>query len=92
MKRLKKANLEDAQILLNRIAEASDNLRDTYYALFDNLNALFESYPDLYKQIDMVIKFPENKDASDIVKMNNDLKDMLEHFKDEKYLKEYVKE
>ena len=93
MSRLKKKasdNTDDAKVILDRIQKASHDLKDIYYVLFDNLNALFGSYPELYKQINMVVKLPTNEDAIAITNFNNDLTNILKHFKDEQYLSEYV--
>ena len=80
----------NAQTVLNRIDEASNNLKDVYYVLFDNLNALFETYPNLYKQMQMTVKLPTNDDAIDVVKFHDGLHQVLEHFKDPLYLKTYI--
>jgi len=102
MSRLKKINKEinreviasdatdDAKVILERIQKAGGDLKNIYYILFDNLNALFSSYPELYKQINMVVKLPTNEDAIAMASFDNQLNDILEHFKDEQYLSEYV--
>lgn len=93
MSRLKKIadnNLNNAKVLLQRVDEASHNLKDVYYVLFDNLNALYKSYPDLYKQIEMVVTLPKNEDAADIVKFDNDLNSILTHLNDDQYLNSYI--
>ena len=94
MKRLvKKANdevINNAITLLDRIDESSNSLKDIYYSLYDNLNAIYESYPDLYKQMQMVIKLPTNDDAVNIVKFNDDLHQVINHFKDPQYLSSYI--
>jgi deoxyadenosine/deoxycytidine kinase len=92
MKRLKKSaeGIDDVKLLLSRVDEASHNLKDTYYALFDNLNALFTGYPNLYKEIEMTVKLPTNEDAIDIAKFDEDLHQILNHFQDEKYLESYI--
>lgn len=94
MARLRKVaenDLTNAKLLLDRIDEASHDLKDIYYVLFENLNALFDSYPDLYKQIQMVVALPKNEDAAEIVQFHKDLHDILEHLKDEQYLQTYLK-
>ena len=94
MARLRKVaenDLTNAKLLLDRIDEASHNLKDIYYVLFENLNALFDSYPDLYKQIQMVVALPKNEDAAEIVQFHKDLHDILEHLKDKQYLQTYLK-
>jgi hypothetical protein len=92
MKRLvhKADSIGNVQTLLTRIDEASHDLKDHYYVLFDNLNALFESYPQLYKEIEMTVKLPKNDDAKNIVQFYNDLHEILEHFKDAQYLSSFI--
>lgn len=93
MKRLIANNKEDINIvkeLLNRIDVASDDLKNSYYVLFDNLNSLYEEYPDLYKQIEMVVKLPSNEDAKNISILNEDLQRILNNLKDENYLNSYI--
>lgn len=85
-----KKDMSTVKTLLGRIDEASNNLKDVYYALFDNLNALYESYPDLYKEIEMTVKLPKNEDALNVVQFDNDLHQILEHFQDEQYLSSYI--
>ena len=90
IKKAEKVDIKHVQKILKRVDEASDKLKDIYYVMFDNLNALYEAYPDLYKQIEMVVKLPSNKEAINVVKFNEDLHDILEHMKDEGYLNSYV--
>ena len=93
MKRLKRAdndNIENVQMLLDRISNISGDLREIYYVLFDNLSELFQSYPELYKHINMTVKLPTNYDAEAISKFNSDLLEMLQKLKDRDYLSEYI--
>ena len=93
MARLRKVaenQLSDAKLMLKRIDGASHKLKDTYYVLFDNLNALYESYPDLYKQIQMVVALPKNEDAAEVVQFHKDLSAILEHLNDDQYLQGYL--
>lgn len=91
MKRLIANNKTDVvKKLLNRIDLASDDLKNSYYSLFDNLNSLYEEYPDLYKQIEMVVKLPTNDDAKNISLLNSDLKRILNNLQDESYLNSYI--
>ena len=83
---------KDAQQLIERIDEASNNLKDTYYVLFDNLNSLFDSYPDIYNQLKMLVKLPDNERAEEIMTFYNDMKEALEHFKNPQYLSSYIKD
>ena len=90
LRKLASEETEDAKVILERVQKASNDLKDIYYILFDNLNALFSSYPELYKQINMVVKLPTNEDAISIANFNTNLTDILGHFKDEQYLSEFI--
>jgi archaellum component FlaC len=82
--------VEEASKVLNRIDEAAEELKDIYYVMFDNLNALYESYPSLYKKIDMTVNLPENEDAMEITSLVSDLQDIMSNFNDKEYLKSYI--
>ena len=90
LRKLASEETDDTKVILERVQKASNDLKDIYYILFDNLNALFSSYPELYKQINMVVKLPTNDDAITITNFDNSLNEILEHFKDEQYLSEFV--
>lgn len=92
LRKVAKNEIDDVKLLLQRVEEASNDLKDIYYVLFDNLNALYESYPDLYKQIQMVVALPKNDDAAEVVQFHKDLKGILEHLQDEQYLQSYLKQ
>lgn len=83
--------VKEVKQLLERIKESSNNLKDIYYALFDNLNALFSAYPSIYQQLQMTVKLPTNNDAMNTVQFNNDLTIALNKFKDPIYLASYLK-
>ena len=76
--------------LLERVEQSSNDLKDIYYSLFDNLTALYSSYPSIYQQLEMIVKLPTNEDAMNIVSFNNDLSQALAHFKDPNYLASYI--
>jgi hypothetical protein len=92
MKRLvrKADEISDVQKLLKRIDNATHNLKDIYYVLFDNLNALFDAYPNLYKEMQMLVKLPTNDDAKDVMQFYKDLHDVLDHLSDKQYLESYI--
>jgi len=89
MKRLTKTadnDLNDARIILDRIQNSTNDLKNYYYALFDNLNALFKTYPSLYKELEKTIKFPKEEDAQNIVEFYNQIQTQIEHYKNDEYL------
>jgi len=98
MKRLKKIaeedlndDLNDTKVLLQRVDESSHQLKDIYYVLFDNLNNLSRSYPNLYKQVEMTVALPKNEDAAQVIQFDHDLHEILNHLLiDDQYLREYI--
>jgi len=93
LKRLKKANFndtEDAMKLLQRVESGVELLRDTYYILFDNLNALYEKYPMLYKKLEMSIKLPKNEDAKNVAELYDNFEEVKRFLFDREYLNEYI--
>ena len=84
-------NEKEAIQLLDRIKDSSSALKDTYYVLFDNLNALYQTFPTIYQEIQQVVKLPNNKDAEQIVAFNNDLTRTLAKFEDKTYLSSFMK-
>lgn len=76
--------------LLDKVKNSANSLKDIYYALFDQLNGLYQSYPSIYKQLQMTVKLPTNQDAMNIVSFSNSLNQSLDKFKDPIYLKSYI--
>ena len=76
--------------LLDRVKNSANSLKDIYYALFDQLNGLYQSFPSIYKQLQMTVKLPTNQDAMNIVSFSNSLNQSLDKFKDPIYLKSYI--
>ena len=83
--RLKKAdseikNVNDAKDLLNRINKSCENIKDDYYILLDNLNAIYSSYPNLYNELKQVVKLPNDKDIKNVVDLNNSMESMINQY------------
>ena len=76
--------------ILDKVKNSANSLKDIYYALFDQLNGLYQSYPSIYKQLQMTVKLPTNQDAMNIVSFSNSLNQSLDKFKDPIYLKSYI--
>ena len=90
LKKVANGDVEKAKELLRKIENSSKDLKEYYYVLFNNLNILFENYPSLYKQIEMIIKLPNNEDAKTIAMLCSELEDLMLHFEDDEYLKGYL--
>lgn len=83
-------SIEEAQQLVNESYQKIVNLVDSYKSMYESLNLLAKKYPKLYDDIKLVVKFPNEKDAEDIVEMKNNFEDLLEHYQDAEYLKSII--
>ena len=88
MKRLKKANddLTLAKSKLLEIKNASDNLMNIYMTLYEDLNDLYDTFPNLYEKIHQVVALPTNEDAQAITEFNQSLNQELTYFQDDHFL------
>ena len=76
--------------LLSRISQSMADLNDIYYSLFDNLTALYNSFPTVYQQVEQSVKLPTNDDAAEVVNLKNDFNMLIEHLKDPQYLSSFM--
>lgn len=79
-------NIEAADIALDEIGEAIDELHASYLKLFHGLSSLYEEFPNLYDEMKKVIKFPDEAEAQDVAEMKVDFEDIRDHYKDAEYL------
>ena len=88
VKRLKKANddLTLAKSKLLEIKNASDNLMNIYMTLYEDLNDLYDTFPNLYEKIHQVVALPTNEDAQAITEFNQSLNQELTYFQDDHFL------
>ena len=77
--------------LLERINNSVDDIRDTYYSLLDNLNAINESYPNLYNELKQIVKLPDEVEIKEIVEMQQDVKDAVAYLQDPNFLNGIIK-
>lgn len=77
--------------LLERINTSVDDIRDTYYSLLDNLNAINESYPNLYTELKQLVKLPDENEIREIVDMQKDVKDAVKYLQDPNFLNGIIK-
>lgn len=86
----KEINLEAADMALDTISSAIDELYESYLKLFKGLNSLYEEYPKLYDAMKVVVKFPDDRDAQTAAEMKVDFEDVLSHYQDEEYLSQIL--
>lgn len=80
----------DAKASIIKINKLSDDMNKIYFELFTELNNLYDQYPNVYKEIEKTVKLPTNDDASDVTEFNSNLKQELEYFNDDKFLKSVI--
>ena len=92
VKRLKKAN-EDLTLAKSKLLEiknASDNLMNIYMTLYEDLNDLYDTFPNLYEKIHQVVALPTNEDAQAITEFNQSLNQELTYFQDDHFLESTI--
>jgi hypothetical protein len=93
VKRLKRASevvteedLTLAKSKLIEIKNSSDELMEVYLRLYEDLNDLYDNFPNLYEKIHQVVALPTNEDAQAITEFNQSLNQELTYFQDDHFL------
>ena len=91
--RLKKAdNLNNIDELLNKVKNSCQNIKDNYYVLLDNLNAIYIDYPNIYNEIKQIVKLPNDNNIKDVANMEKNMSDIIEKYLSNKdYLQSVIK-
>ena len=77
--------------ILKRVGNSANDIQSIYYSMLDNLNALEESYPDVYNEFKQLVKLPDKVDVENVVKMKEDILDALKYLEDPDFLKGIMK-
>lgn len=92
-KRLVKADdLHDVKAKILEIINNSDALLKVYLDLYQDLNDLYNDYPNVYGEIQRVVKLPTNDDADEVTNFNRDLKQELQYLNDEDFLQSVMRD
>jgi hypothetical protein len=93
VKRLKRASevvteedLTLAKSKLIEIKNSSDELMEVYLRLYEDLNDLYDTFPNLYEKLHQVVVLPTNEDAQEITDFNQSLNQELIYFQDDNFL------
>lgn len=91
MKRLIIADdLHSAGAKLLEIRRLSKEMLDVYKRLYEDLNDLYNDYPNLYQEIQRVVKLPTNEDAQAITDFYEDFIQELELLKNSENLEKVM--
>lgn len=77
--------------LVDMIENNVKDLKDTYYVLLENLNALSRDYVGVYNELKVLCKLPNKNDINDIVQFEEDIEKAKLMFNDENFLSNFIK-
>ena len=83
--------LQIAVDLLKRVGNSANDIKDAYYSLLDNLNALNSSYQNVYNEFKQIVKLPEQKDITDVVQFQKDIEDAVKYLSDPNFLNGFMR-
>ncbi len=90
MRRLVANDLYNVNAKLLEIRQSSKDLLDVYKRLYEDLNDLYNDYPNVYQEIQRVVKLPTNQDANDVTDFYEDLLQELEILKNSENLQKVL--
>jgi len=90
MRRLVASDLYNANAKLLEIRQSSKDLLDVYKTLYEDLNDLYNDYPNVYQEIQRVVKLPTNEDANNVTDFYEDLLQELEILKNSENLQKVL--
>lgn len=88
------ADVNDKQVVRDLLEVLDSNvkdLKDTYYVLLENLNALSKDYSGVYNELKVMCKLPNKNDVNDIVQFQSDISKAKEMFNDDNFLSNFIK-
>lgn len=77
--------------ILNRIQQSGNDIRDAYYILLDNLNALYKDYPGVYNELKVMVKLPDKKQVENIAQLELDIEKAIQYLSDPNFLNGLLK-
>lgn len=83
-------DMHEASAKILEIRQSATDLLDVYKKLFEDLNDLYNGYPNLYQEIQRVVKLPTNEDANDVTTFYKDLLQELELLKNPENLQKVL--
>ena len=89
MKRLIADNTNNAKAKILEIIQSSDELVEIYMKLYQDLTDLYNEFPNIYEELQRVVKLPTNEDAQNISDFNKDIKRELQYLNDQNFM-QYV--
>lgn len=77
--------------LLTRINANAEQLKDVYYSLLENLNALNKDYAGVYNELKVLCKLPNKNTINDIATFKDDIEKATLMLSDKNFLSGIVK-
>lgn len=83
--------LQIAIDLLKRVGNSANDIKDAYYSLLDNLNALNSNYQNVYTEFKQLVKLPDQKEIEEIVQLQKDTQDAVKYLAEPDFLKGFMR-
>jgi len=86
----KNENIDEIIDILNKINNSIEPIKDSYYTMINNLNALNTNFPNIYNQLKYMCKLPDNNDINDINTLEQDIHNAFDKLSNKDFLKNFV--
>ncbi len=83
---------EQVNDLLDKNIKQLDNICKDYYIFLEQLNTLYNTFPDAYTEIEQTVKLPTKQEVEQLVEMKKDMQSISDKFKNDNYAEEYIEE
>lgn len=83
-------DLHNASAKILEIRQSATDLLEVYKKLFEDLNDLYNEFPNLYQEIQRVVQLPTNNDAQGVTNFYEDLLQELELLKSSENLEKVL--
>lgn len=80
-----------AMDILNRILQSGEDIKDAYYSLLDNLNALNRDYQGIYNEFKMMVKLPDKKEVNNVAQLQLDISEAVKYLSDPNFIENFLK-
>lgn len=81
---------ENVNELLDKSLNQLEIIKQDYYIFLEQLNTLFNSYPDVYAEIEQTVKLPTQQDIEALVQMQQDLQSISDKLQNNLFADNYI--
>ena len=85
-------DVANAKAKILEIIKDSDELLQLMKEFYKNLSDLYNNYPNVYEELQRIVKLPTNQEAQDIANFNKNIKEALQYLNDEHFMQSVMDE